>query len=163
MADKVPAKAEQIEFIIADLSRFSEREIRALAVNIDANLRANPPKGTPIDTGWASANWVPSVGEPSFLFGEQRDPTPAQVAARRAEGEKGLNAVLKWKLPDGPIFVTNNVPYIEKLNSAKTHSKQSPPGFVQAGIEQALVDTTLQSLDDRGRRGLRGREGMPRQ
>ena len=147
----------QVEFIVADLTTFTERELVSLAFNVDANLRANPPQGTPIDTGWASANWVPSVGAPRVLpNADQRDPTPAQIAAARRAGAAGLNEVLDYKLDDGAIFVSSGVPYIGPLNNG--HSTQSPPGFVQTALEQAVVDTALQSLDERSRSGLRGRD-----
>lgn len=129
----------QIEFIIADLSRFSEREIVSLALNVDSTLRANPPIGTPIDTGWASANWVPSVGAAALFPDVKGDPTPAQIATRRQAGQQGLNEVLAWNLGEGPIFVTNGVPYIQKLNDG--HSPQSPPGFVQKAVAQAIEET----------------------
>lgn len=148
----------QIEFIIGDLVDFSEREIRALAVNVDANLRANPPQGTPVDTGWAAANWVPSIDAPKILA-DKRDPTPADIAAMRQAGEAGLNDVLSWKLADGPIFVTNNVVYITRLNEGHGRAPQSPPGFVQTALEQAVLDTALQAMDERSSRGLRGRAG----
>lgn len=129
----------QIEFIVADLSRFSEREIKALALNVDSNLRANPPIGTPVDTGWAAANWVPSVGVPKIFADPPGDPTPAMIAARRRDGEQGLNEVLAWTIDNGAIFLTNSVPYIQPLNAG--HSTQSPPGFVQAAMELGVQDT----------------------
>lgn len=142
------ARDDQITFIIADLSRYTEREIVALALNIDANLRSQPPIGTPIDTGWASANWVPSVGEPIVLKADNRDPTPGEVALRREEGAQGLNRILAWRIGDGPIFDTNNVPYIGFLNEG--HSTQSPPGFVQNALELALVETEEQAATRSG-------------
>lgn len=139
----------QIEFIIADLSQFAEREIVALALNADSNLRASPPIGTPIDTGWASANWVPSVGEPKILVSaDKRDPTAADIAAARSAGAAGLNEVLAWKMEHGPIFVTNNVPYIQPLNAG--HSTQSPAGFVQNALDLAVEETRNQAAQ-RGR------------
>lgn len=129
----------QIDFIVADLDRYSEGEIRTLALNVDANLRENPPVGTPVDTGWARANWVPSLGEPANIDGALRDPKPGDVASRQQMQQQGLNEVLAWTVNDGPIFDTNNVPYIEPLNNG--HSPQSPPGFVQAALEKAVRET----------------------
>jgi hypothetical protein len=129
---------DQIDVIVADLDKFTRGEVIALALNVNANLRSNPPLGTPIDTGWASANWVPSVGEPfdDARAGAVKDPTPAQVASRAAEAQQGTNDLLSWRNTDGPIFSTNNVPYIGALNNG--HSAQSPRGFVQAAIEKAI-------------------------
>lgn len=135
--------ADQIDIIVADLDKYTQGEVIALALNVNANLRSNPPLGTPIDTGWASANWVPSVGEPKIVDGEPADrkegPTPAEVAQRAQLAAEGQNDVLSWRLEDGPIFSTNNVPYIAALNNG--HSPQSPRGFVQAAIEKAIRQT----------------------
>jgi hypothetical protein len=127
---------EEIDFIVADLERFTRLEVVALTLNIDANLRDSPPGGTPIDTGWASANWVPSIGEPKFLDSDDKDPSSADIAARAAVADTGRNALLAWKPVDGAIFITNSVPYIQPLNNG--HSAQSPRGFVQIAIEKAI-------------------------
>lgn len=132
---------DQIDFIIADLENYTRGEIIALALNVNANLRDHPPLGTPIDTGWASANWVPSVGEPFTDPGivAVKDPTPAQIGARAQMAADGVNDVLAWRNGDGPLFSANNVPYIGALNAG--HSTQSPSGFVQAAIEKAIRQT----------------------
>lgn len=134
--------ATEVDFIVADLDLFTRLEIIALSTNVDANLRENPPGGTPVDTGWARANWVPSVGAPSNLSGDTAEnrPTAAEVSARDSVSRQGLNDLLSWKAGDGAIFVTNNVPYIEVLNQGR-HSTQSPAGFVQIAVEKALIET----------------------
>ncbi len=134
---------DQIDLIVADLAEYTRGEIIALALNVNANLRSNPPLGTPIDTGWASANWLPSIGEPKIVEGEPANPkdgpSAAEVAARARMASEGENDVLSWRLEDGPIFSTNNVPYIMPLNDG--HSPQSPRGFVQVAIEKAIRQT----------------------
>ena len=131
---------EQIDLIIADLDRFTRGEVLALALNVDANLRESPPVGTPVDTGWARANWVPSVGEPNIVLADVRDPSPSEVIARQQLAQQGLNQVLAWNVNNGPIFVTNNVPYIGALNNG--HSpQQAQPGFVQRALEKAVRET----------------------
>jgi hypothetical protein len=130
---------EQVDFIVADLSEFTRGEVVALALNVDANLRSSPPLGTPVDTGWARANWIPSINEPALMDARVKDPTPEQVAARQAIAEGGLNDLLAWRLESGPIFDSNNVEYIGVLNAG--HSPQSPPGFVQNALEKAVRET----------------------
>jgi hypothetical protein len=134
---------DQIDIIVADLDKYTQGEVIALALNVNANLRSNPPLGTPVDTGWASANWVPSIGQPKIVDGEPADrragPTPAEVAQRAQLAADGQNDVLSWRNGDGPIFSTNNVPYIAALDAG--HSTQSPRGFVQAAIEKAITQT----------------------
>lgn len=138
------AQPNQIDFIVADLDRYTQGEIVALALNLDANLRSSPPVGTPVDTGWARANWVPSVGEP-ILLQDHRDPKPSDIIQRQRASQEGLNRVLAWDLPDGAIFITNNVVYIGALNDG--HSPQSPPGFVQAAMEKAIRETYSQAAE----------------
>lgn len=133
------AQPDQIDFIVADLDLYTRGEIVTLGLNVDANLRENPPLGTPVDTGWARANWYPSVGEPMIVDADVRHPTPGQVASRASDAQDGLNRLLGWRLEDGPIFDTNNVPYIQPLNAG--HSPQSPPGFVQNALEKAVKET----------------------
>jgi hypothetical protein len=143
----------QIDIIVADLENYTRGEIIALAQNVNANLRDSPPLGTPIDTGWASANWVPSVGEPFVdpSADTVKDPTPAQISARARQSAEGLNELLSWRNQDGPIFSTNNVPYIGALNNG--HSSQSPRGFVQAAIEKAIRQTYSRAASYTSRMG----------
>lgn len=158
--------ADQIDFIVADLDKFTQGEVIALALNVNANLRSNPPLGTPIDTGWASANWLPSIGEPMIVDGSPKNrkegPTSAEVAERDRMAQDGLNDVLSWRLEDGPIFSTNNVPYIGALNNG--HSPQSPRGFVQVAIEKAITQTYSRAAAQgaRNRRAEAARANKPR-
>ncbi len=156
--------ADQIDIIVADLDKFTRGEVIALALNINANLRSSPPLGTPIDTGWASANWVPSVGEP---FSDPqaatiKEPTAGQIAARARVASEGENDVLAWRNTDGPIFSTNNVPYIQPLNDG--HSNQSPRGFVQIAIEKGIRMTYSRagSQASRNARASAARSSKPR-
>lgn len=131
---------DQVSLIIADLDLFTRGEVVALMLNIDANLRENPPLGTPFDTGWASANWLPSVGEPTVIDSDKPEPTAADIAERSRMAATGRNAVLAWKPADGALFATNSVPYIGALNAG--HSpQQATPGFVGRAIEQAIKET----------------------
>jgi hypothetical protein len=139
MADTVD---DQIDFIIADFERYTRGEVIALTLNIDANLRENPPLGTPVDTGWARANWVPSIGEPKFLE-DKKDPAPGDIASRAQAAAQGQNDVLSWDKTKGALFVSNGVPYIGALNAG--HSSQSPSGFVQNAIEKAIRQTYSQA------------------
>jgi hypothetical protein len=154
---------DQVAFIIADLDLFTRGEVVALMLNIDANLRENPPLGTPVDTGWASANWLPSVGKPMIVDSDKAEPTPADIAQRAQMAEQGRNAVLAWKPADGALFSTNSVPYIEPLNAG--HSpQQATPGFVGRAIEQAIKETYSAGANKaaRGRRAAAGRASKAR-
>lgn len=147
--------AEGIDIIVADLRKFVRGEVVVLSVNVNADLRDAPPLGTPIDTGWASANWMPSIDAP-FISPETEVPddlSPAQVAAARALGLQGINELLRWDFNNGSTFSTNNVPYIRRLNEG--WSNQSPTGFVQIAIERG-IQRTASGAASRANSGGRG-------
>lgn len=102
--------------------------IKFITLGIDRRLRRNPSRGgTPVDTGHARANWVPSIGSP---FGG------SVAGTSSSEHDAGVAAVLGYKLGDGPAWVTNNVPYILILNDG--HSSQQPAGFIERAIDETL-------------------------
>lgn len=93
---------------------------------------------TPFATGHARANWVPQIGRPF----ERVDGTVRSSKKRGtystagAAKQNGLAQVLSYKLAQGDVFVTNNVPYIRWLNYGK--STQAPAGFVEAAVATAV-------------------------
>lgn len=132
----------QIEQIVRDLVGVTERVIKKITLDLTANLIDT----TPVDTGWARANWVPRIGE-TFIDDAPPDTEDDQLAAlpgRQAEQQAGVAAVAaSYTLGQGPVFVSNNVPYIQVLNDG--HSQQAPAGFVEAAIEKA-VRVDLESI-----------------
>ena len=103
----------------------------ALTLEIAANLI----EATPVDTGHARANWVPSIGTPHV--GE--DSGAAQAA--------GQAAVTAYKLGDGALTIANNVPYIERLIGGS--SSQAPAGWDLEAIDRAqqTVQAQYDALD----------------
>lgn len=123
------SQRDDVEAIIAEVEAAASRVVKAIAINVTAEL----VERTPVDTGWASANWVPSVGAPSDVVAGSPD------AVTTTAREDGLAAVARYRLEDGPAFVSNNVPYIGRLNEG--HSAQAPAGFVQQAVEHAVQET----------------------
>lgn len=89
---------------------------------------------TPVDTSQALSNWQVGLGEPPAgkvapyfpgLGGSTADKSAA--AALRA-----AIAVLQKKKPGVTIFITNNLPYIRRLNEG--YSRQAPAGFVERAV-----------------------------
>lgn len=105
----------QVDVIMGKLNRFSRKKIIALALDIHGELVEN----TPVDTGWAQTNWLPSVGMP-----------------KTDTGSPDLSEITGWTISDGPIYITNNVPYIKKLNGGS--SKQAPAGFAEKSVKVAV-------------------------
>lgn len=85
---------------------------------------------TPVDTGRARGNWQPSFGSPATSATNNTDKGGGTTIA------SGSGLFARYEFGE-KIFLTNNVPYIQRLNEG--HSKQAPAGFVQkaiiAGIE----------------------------
>lgn len=86
---------------------------------------------TPVDTSKALSSWIVTLDNPSdyvgkaHFVGSQGSTQQASAQAAIAEGKK----VLASKKPKQKIFITNNQPYIRRLNDG--WSKQQPAGFVQ--------------------------------
>lgn len=154
--------SDQIDFIIADLEDYTQGEIVRLAQNVDANLRSSPPVGTPVDIGWARANWIPSIGEP-IILGDVKDPKIADIGGRASRQQQGVNELLAYRLADGPLFNSNSVAYINRLNEG--HSpQQAQPGFVQRALELAVKQTEASAVNKRvrGVRAASVRAAKPR-
>lgn len=119
---------------IGDALRKRARDVtRMLALEIDKELR----RGTPVDTGHARRNWIPSVGEPNT--------TEAADESARAQG---LAALMAYELDKGAVWVANVVSYIRQLNYG--HSTQSPAGFVERAIALALQAVSAKGHDVSG-------------
>lgn len=109
-------------------------------VEVTANLREPPDEGgTPVASGWARSNWIPSIAEPTSETIGSEDAVQSAEAAQRA----GLVAVATYAGPE-PVFVSNNVPYIGRLNDG--WSQQAPTGFVERAVAKA--ETTMERLHD---------------
>lgn len=112
-----------------------ESIFKALTLEIDKEMRRDPSQGgTPVDTGHARANWVPSVGTPHV--GEVDSVRVANTIGS-SEHAAGVAQVLRFKLGDGALWVSNSVPYIEILNYG--WSDQAPPLFIEAAVDRAVA------------------------
>ena len=126
MADK------QIIAIVKELEGF----VGELAKKLNLNITAGLQKDTPVDTGWARINWVPSLITPFSRTAGSRaaaelgslDPSPQA---------QGIAQIAQYKFGVGDIFITNNVDYIGKLNMGT--SAQAPAYFVETRIEREIV------------------------
>ena len=125
------SETAQILAIGRGITQLTERSVRKITLDVHANLVEH----TPVDTGWARANWVPRTGVP--LQAPVGQPGSGGVAAAAAASSTGIAKVLSYALTQGKVFVTNNVPYIERLNNG--YSRQEPAGFVQRAIRRAVA------------------------
>lgn len=119
----VPSPKKQRREINLNLQKFTERRVVRIMLGIQSRLVAR----TPVDTGWARANWIPNVGRPIRSTVGSRD------AVTQGWQQAGTAQVLGYKLKSGKdIFITNYVPYIGDLNDGS--SSKAPAGFVQAAV-----------------------------
>lgn len=82
---------------------------------------------TPVDTGRARGNWQVSLNNPKE--------NPA-ISVDKNGGKTIRKAVQETQNAPGNIWwLTNNLPYIQKLESG-THSKQAPAGMVRVTLEE---------------------------
>ena len=120
--------ATQTMLVMMELNEFTADRVRKLALDIAANLIET----TPVDTGWARSNWVPSVGSP------YDNPVGTREGLDRGPQQSGMAEIGSYQVSLGPVFISNNVPYIQILNDG--HSQQAPAGFVQMAIDRAVAE-----------------------
>jgi hypothetical protein len=122
---------DQIKIIMAGLDLFTADRVRDLTFEITANLNER----TPVDIGWARANWIPSVGRASAIVMDGK-PERGDVTVALGRQSAGLAQIASYRLSAGSTFVSNNAPYIRRLNDG--WSKQAPRGFIQTEIRRAV-------------------------
>ena len=122
----------EIRRVIGALDQFTEGIVRRIGANVTAELI----RSTPVDTGWARANWVPSIG---VAFEGNQDvtaPEPTNVAIAAGQQQAGIASFTGYRIDLGTVIIANNVPYIQRLNDGS--SQQAPPMFVEMSIERGI-------------------------
>lgn len=136
----------QQDLIIRELNGLTERSVSAIGLEVVANLREDTPR----DTGWARANWIGSKGRPVDTPAETSGkPTPGDVASARAASAEGEAQIASYRLTDGLLYISNNVPYVPQLNAGS--SKQAGEAFIERSIERGVGDA-LRAMARRSRR-----------
>ena len=91
------------------------------------NLHADLVEMTPVDTGWASNNWQITVSKPAKGTLGQR-PSTGEAFEEQAD----TTAILTYDVSQGPVYITNNVRYIQALNAKHKKAK----GFVEIAVRK---------------------------
>lgn len=94
--------------------------VRKCALAVDAAVVIS----TPVDEGRARANWQVSLGSPASGTLDTLDPSGQATVAK---GASTISSHTK-----GAIHITNNLPYIGRLNDG--WSAQAPAGFVTRAV-----------------------------
>lgn len=116
--------------ILSDLEDVISKTGRKLGVNIDRRLVLETPR----DTGSAKASWLVAYGQPSNAIVDNTGKDVGTAAAQAIE--KGALEASKFKAGD-TLYITNNQPYIERLNEG--WSEQAPSRYVDQIIEEEVA------------------------
>lgn len=131
-----------VQVVVDELDRFINDVMKKIALDLVAVLASAPSEGgTPIDTGWASANWIPYLGAPHPSPAGTRPENAAHGMnnASRSGQQSGIAAVAtQFKHKRHQLGVNNAVPYIVDLNEGLSKSTQAAPGFVQRAMHKVV-------------------------
>jgi len=119
-SDRIKARKKEFEEGIAE-------KMKAITLEIHADLSEN----TPVDTGWAASNWLIGITVPI------RTPLGSPENIDPSSAINAIAKLSKYTYGKGDIFITNNVPYIQRLNDG--HSDKAPAGFVEIAISKAAA------------------------
>tara|TARA_R110000803_G_scaffold28011_5_gene65075 strand:- start:908 stop:1312 length:405 start_codon:yes stop_codon:yes gene_type:complete len=110
--------------LAGELERGMDRVYRRAFLSVDTAVVL----ATPVDTGRARGNWIPSIGRPISAS------RPNTFGASVSLGEgRTVAATLRSR---NRAYISNNLPYIQRLNEG--WSRQAPTGFVQLAIHGGL-------------------------
>lgn len=112
----------------------ANRTVRRVALAVDATVVMS----TPVDTGRARSNWqVEVAGMPDSAIPAYSEGKGGSTAGEntRAALEQANVAVAAYA-GEGSIHITNNLPYIGRLNDGS--SAQAPSGFVQLAVQRGV-------------------------
>ncbi len=124
----------QITLIMAQLNKVAESVIKQAATGITKTLAVV----TPVDTGFARTNWIPTISTPFEGTIGDRSTLAGINGNTQKTGIAAINA--NYTISKGKAYVTNNVEYITSLNDGT--SKQAPRAFVQQTIAKVLSGIT---------------------
>lgn len=124
MGIDLKALDRSIRLVQDEIERKTIERMQKAVLAIDAALVL----ATPVDTGRARANWLPSINKPRTVKLKRGDKSGSGALA------KAQRLVSEIQLGD-TFYISNNLEYIGVLNDG--HSQQAPAGFVEKAIQVA--------------------------
>ena len=118
-ARRIQRRARQVE-------TGASQALRATALVINQTVIL----ATPVDTGHARANWQVGIDTPIQEEIDEEDQGGSATIGRNA-------GVIRGATIKKTIILSNNVPYIHKLNEGS--SSQAPAQFVQLAVLEAIT------------------------
>ena len=104
----------------------AKEQAELVAKKITIELFSRVIEKSPVDTGRFRANWNCSIGSPDLSTSESTDPSGSGAIS------KVTSTVVSYTLNDQSVFLTNNLPYAERLENG--WSKQAPNGMVRLSV-----------------------------
>ena len=111
----MPQHNERIRIIISNIRANTNQVVAVLA----SEIRTALVKANPVDTGWARANWIPSIGRPFRGNNRQlsQEARRSRASGAEAQGDAATNQISsRYDTSQGSVYISNNVPYITPLN-----------------------------------------------
>jgi|ERR1044072_121137 hypothetical protein len=123
LAEVLETKAKELDKNVSDI-----------AVRVALTIIYELAYRTPVDTSQAISNWQVTLGAPASntILPHYPGKFGSTYSASAAETVSIARLVLKTKKPGQAIFISNNLPYIKKLNDGS--STQAPAGFIERAI-----------------------------
>jgi hypothetical protein len=118
-----------------ELENATADSVKKLVTDITADLIEQ----TPVETGWARANWIPGLDQP-----EGTEPVGDETSVDEGAQQQGIAEIITGYTIDKDAFIFNNVPYIERLNDGQ--SPQAPAGFVDSIIEKRVSEANERKI-----------------
>lgn len=110
----------------------ADRLVRRCALATDAAVVI----ATPVDTGRARANWQVELGQAaSGVIGDPGNKKEAFDKSGQGAVSEGRKVIAGYKSGTS-VNITNNLPYIERLNDG--WSAQAPSGFVEKAVQVGI-------------------------
>ena len=104
----------------------AKEQAELVAKKITIELFSRVIEKSPVLTGRFRANWNCSIGSPNLSTSESTDPSGSGAIS------KVTSTVVSYTLNDQSVFLTNNLPYAERLENG--WSKQAPNGMVRLSV-----------------------------
>ena len=114
---------------LAKFNKLTDDKVDAAMRKIGLSVFRRIIVRTPVDTGRARGNWQASFGQPRGDTIDRNDKSGTLAVSA------AIASAASWKpATDGSFFITNNLPYIGRLENG--YSRQAPAGMVAITVTE---------------------------
>ena len=127
---------KRTKHVMNDLNDFLEKTMKGVGNSLNTNLKEDTPKLT----GWSENSWIAKAGSAyKGTAGSREDAEAGNIDF--GPRQQGLAQIIGYKLAKGTLHITNNVYYINVLNTGT--SKQAPALFVELAIDRSIREAIV--------------------